>query len=261
MFDLVNKTTIVERAHDEMRMHLTMPHWNIKEKIVLVSRILYAHGHASGLAGQITARLDESMDFWTQQMGLGMEESLVTNLLHVNTKMQVIEGDGMPNPANRFHTWIYRARPDVRCIIHTHPIYTSALSMLAQPLKVAHMDSCALYDDVGFLPKWPGIPVSDQEGETICRSLGKKRAVLLANHGLLVVSSSVEEACVLALQFEHTARLQLLAMSSGHISELIPALAMEAHDWLLNENRIQATFYYHARKILAQYPACLEKRR
>ena len=51
-----------------------------------------------------------------------------------------LSGDGMANPANRFHSWIYRARPDVQCIVHTHAFHVAALSMLEVPLVVSHMD-------------------------------------------------------------------------------------------------------------------------
>ena len=253
----MSKTMRIAHAQEQMRQHLRMPPWRVEEKIVLASRILYAQGHDSGLAGQITARIDGSSDFLTQQMGLGLDEIKIANLLRVNSELEVVTGSGMPNPANRFHAWIYRERPDVRCIIHTHALHASALSMLGRPLQVAHMDSCALFDDVAYLPAWPGVPVSDNEGELICTALAGKRAVLLAHHGLLVACHTVEEACVLALQFEHTAKLQLLAMAAGEIQKLDPVLAQEAHAWLLHENRVQATFHYQARKILQQFPECL----
>lgn len=253
----MTKAMQIAHAKEQMRQHLLMPSWSMEEKIVLASRILHGQGHDSGLAGQITARVDGTSDFLTQQMGLGLDEIKISNLLRVNPELQVVSGNGMPNPANRFHAWIYRARPDVRCIIHTHALHASALSMLGRPLQVAHIDSCALHDDVAYLPTWPGVPVSDNEGELICAALDSKRAVLLAHHGLLVACRTMEEACVLAIQFEHAAKLQLLASASGEIQAIEPVLAQEAHDWLLLENRVQAMFYYHARKILQLFPECL----
>ncbi len=253
----MTKPMRIAHAQEQMRQHLLMPSWSVEEKIVLASRILHAQGHDSGLAGQITARVNGTSDFLTQQMGLGLDEIKISNLLRVKPELQVVSGNGMPNPANRFHAWIYRVRPDVHCIIHTHALHVSALSMLGRPLQVAHMDSCALHDDVAYLPAWTGVPVSDDEGELICTALDGKRAVLLAHHGLLVACRTVEEACILAIQFEHAAKLQLLASAAGEIQAVDPVLAQEAHDWLLLENRVQAMFYYHARKILQQFPGCL----
>lgn len=164
----MTKTKRIAHAQEQVRQHLRIPPWRVEKKIVLSSRILHAQGHDSGLAGQITARVDGSSDFLTQQMGLGLEETEVSNLLRVNAELQVVADNGMPNPANRFHAWIYREQPDVRCIIHTHALHAFALSMLGRPLQVAHMDSCALHDDVPYLPAWPDVPVSDNESELIC---------------------------------------------------------------------------------------------
>jgi L-fuculose-phosphate aldolase len=114
------------------------------------------------------------------------------------------------------------------------------------------MDACVLYDDVAFLPEWPGVPVGNSEGELISAALGSKRAALLAHHGLVVACRPVEEACVVALQCERAARLQLLASAAGEIRPIAPALGREAHDWILQERRSQATFCYFARRILKQ---------
>lgn len=254
-----SKQALVTRAKEQMQQHLAMPSWTVAEKIVLASRILYSQGHESGLAGQITARVDGTSNFVTQRMGLGFDEIDMSNLLLVDEAISVLEGTGMPNPANRFHAWIYRERPEVQCVVHTHPTHIAALSMLGKALEIAHMDTCVLYNDVAFLKEWPGIPVGDGEGKMISAALEDKRAILLAHHGLLVACRSVEEACVVAIQCERAAILQLLASPVGEIMKIDPTLGREAHDWLLEEKRIQATFYYFARKILQQFPNCLTR--
>ncbi len=251
------KSDFIRGAVEQMQEHLSMPGWSVQEKIVLSAHILHAHGHSSGLAGQISARLDDSSHFYTQRMGQGLDEARVAELLLVDENLRVLDGRGMPNPANRFHAWIYRDHPEVNCIVHTHPLHISALSMVGRPLEITHMDSCVLFDDISYLPSWPGVPIGDGEGEIISRALGTKRAVLLAHHGLLVACRNVQEACVVALQSERAARLQLLAMGAGECEQIDPRLGKEAHDWLLQDNRVQATFYYYARKALRQSPSLL----
>lgn len=248
----MDKDTLVARARGAMQHHLPSDSsWTLRQKVALACRILFAYGHDSGLAGQITARADEGGTFYTQRLGLGFDEITAANLLVVDEDLQVLRGEGMANPANRFHSWIYRARPDTNCIVHTHPPHICALGMLRRPLKIAQMDACMLYEDVGFLPDWPGIPFGNSEGEIIAGALGEKRAALLAHHGLVVACASVEEACVVAVQCERAARLQLLAEAAGEIVDLDPRLAREAHDWILQDRRSQATFAYFARRVLA----------
>ncbi|BBL34857.1 L-fuculose phosphate aldolase [Nitrosomonas stercoris] len=253
----LDKEQLIQREFVQMESKLPKATYSSRQKLALTCRILFDNGHDSGLAGQITARGETSGTFLTQRLGFGFDEITAGNLLLVDEDLQVLEGEGMPNPANRFHSWVYRARPDVRCIIHTHALHAAALSMLETPLLVSHMDNCVLYDDVAFLPQWPGVPVGNEEGELIAAALGNKRALLLAHHGLLVACSSIEEACLIALAFERTARMQLLASAAGEIQPIDPALGKEAHDWILHGQRSASTFAYYARRSLRSGGDCL----
>ncbi|QYD73614.1 aldolase [Paraburkholderia edwinii] len=247
----LDKDELMRHAANRMDTELAGHSRSLRETVALTCNILFRHGHDSGLAGQITALLpDGSGHYLTQRLGLGFDEIDVANLLVVDRDLNVIEGQGMPNPANRFHSWIYDRRPDVRCIVHTHPLHTSALSMLGEPLAIAHMDSCMLYGEVAWLPEWPGVPVGNDEGKIISEVLGGRKAALLAHHGLVVAGSSVEEACVIAVQFERAARLHLLARAAGEIKKIPDALAKEAHDWILTDRRSKALFDYYARGLI-----------
>src|SRR5207253_254905 len=137
------------------------------EALALCCLILAQEGHESGLAGQVSARGPQSGSYWTLPIGLGLDEARTDALVLVGENLETLKGRGRPNPATRFHLWIYRARPDVRAIVHTHPPFASALASAAQPLIVAHMDAAPLFEDCAFLPAWPGVPVADREGEII----------------------------------------------------------------------------------------------
>lgn len=252
--DQVARQDLIELGRQRMTRHIQTPNFSLRARIALTCRILFSKGHESGLAGQITARAEEPGTYWTQALGLGFDEISPTNLLRVDSDLNVIEGHGMANPANRFHSWIYRLRPDVQCIVHTHPLHVAALSMLERPLRVAHMDSCMLFEDVGFLAQWPGVPAGNEEGRLIAEALEGRRAALLAHHGLVVAARSVEEACAIAVQMERTAALQLLAESAGQIQDIDPTLGREAHDWILQPKRSAATFAYFVREFLRKVP-------
>jgi len=246
-FDL-DKASLIDIANRSTAQALALPQWSIRQKVAATCRILFQHGHDSGLAGQISARAGHPGTFLTQRLGLGFDEIEPENLLLVSQDLDVLEGEGMANPANRFHSWIYRARPDVQCIVHTHPMHVCALSITGTSLKVAQMDACMLYEDIAFLDTWPGVPVGNDEGELITRTLGDKRVAVLAHHGLVVACTSVEEACIVAIQCERAARMQLLAASAGAVRDIDPVLAREAHDWILQPIRIEAAFHYFARR-------------
>ncbi|MCV7258142.1 aldolase [Mycobacterium shimoidei] len=252
-----SKADLMRRAQDGLAANVGESGLTTRQKLALTCRVLFDAGHDSGLAGQITARAEQPGTYYTQRLGLGFDEITEGNLLTVDEDLNVLDGEGMANPANRFHSWIYRARPDVQCIVHTHPFYVAALSMLEVPLVVSQMDTTPLYDDCAFLADWPGVPVGNEEGEIISAALGDKKAILLAHHGQVVAGASVEEACSLAVLIERAARLQLAAMAAGTIKELPESLAREAHDWTLRPARSQANFAYYARRALARHPDVL----
>lgn len=170
----LGKSEIVNSALKSMEANLNSQKMSTREAVAQTCRTLFAFGHDSGLSGQITARAEQPGTYWTQRLGLGFDEITSENLLLIDEDLNVLQGEGMANPANRFHSWLYRARPDVQCIVHSHAPHVSALSMLEVPLEIAHMDTCVLYGQCAFLKKWPGIPVGNEEGEIISGALKKK---------------------------------------------------------------------------------------
>ena len=252
-----SKSDLMRRAAEQLTANVADSPLTTRQKLALTCRALFDAGHDSGLAGQITARAEADGTYYTQRLGLGFDEITDDNLLVVDEDLNVLNGDGIANPANRFHSWIYRARPDVQCIVHTHAFHVAALSMLEVPLIVSHMDTTPLYDNCAFLANWPGVPVGNEEGEIISAALGDKKAVLLAHHGQVIAGASIEEACSLGILIERTAKLQLAAMAAGTVKELPEELAREAHDWTLSPQRSRANFAYYARRALARHPDVL----
>ena len=223
--------------------------------------ILADEGHESGLAGQLTARGPRAGTFWTLPLGRGFFEATESSWLLIDDDLNVIEGEGFvsgtgasavrcrePNPATRFHLWIYRSRADVKAILHTHPPACSALAAAEVPIIVGHMDATPLFDDMAFLPAWPGLPTADREGEIIAGALGGKHAILLAHHGMLTAGRSVSEALFLAVFMERMARLQLDAASVGGVKPVDAAEAARARDFLRTDRIMQITFDAWTRK-------------
>ena len=252
------KSDFDTRATAEMQAHLAKTdQWSVRQKLALTARMLAREGHGNALAGQITARGPKAGTMWTARFGLGLNEIRACDFLLVDRDLKVLKGKGMANPSNRFHLWIYRVRKDVQCIVHTHPPYVSALSMIGTPLKAAHMDTAMFYDDCAYLDYWPGPPIGDEEGDLISRALGGKNSILLANHGQLAAAASVEEAAMRSLYIEYAARLQLMAQSAGQIQAIDPRRGKEAHDYRLKPQPLNASFHYFARQVLRDEADCL----
>ena len=253
-----DKSAYHQQTDERMNRHFQVPDWSVRQKLALACRILAMEGHDSGLAGQLTARGPRPNTYYMLRFGLGLDEIAAGNLLLVDDDLNVLEGEGMPNPSNRFHLWIYRARPVIGSIMHTHPPHVSALSMIGVPLAVSHMDTTLFFEDCAWLREWPGTPIGDEEGRIISEALGDKKAILLAHHGQLAATASVEHALVLAMFVERAAKLQLMAMSAGTILPVDRALAQEAHDYRHKPKTIAATFAYYARRVIRQDASVLD---
>jgi L-fuculose-phosphate aldolase len=242
------KQDFIERVNREMAEDFKAPARAPREALAAACRILAAEGHESGLAGQVTARGADAGTWWTLPFGVGFDEAQPQGMTLVDEDLQPVQGGARPNPGVRFHVWIYRKRPDVQAIVHTHAPYASALSCTSSSLKTIHMDGAMLHG-TAHLPEWPGVPVADDEGRIISAALGGARSILLANHGLLTAGGSIEEAAYLAVFFERAARMQLRAMAAGGFKEIEPRLAEEAREFLLQPSIVNATFAYWARRI------------
>ncbi len=246
------KQHFIERVSAEMDEDLQPLELKTEQALAGACRILAREGHESGLAGQVTARGPKPGSWWTLQFGYGFEEATPERMVLVDEDLKPLRG-GRPNPGVRFHIWIYRKRPDVQAIIHTHAPHASALASTGKPLKTIHMDSAMLHG-TAHLPEWPGVPVADDEGRIISGALGEAKTILLSNHGLLAAGASVEEAAYLAVFFERAARMQLRAMAAGGFKEVKPALAEEARDFLLQPSIVRGTFAYWLRQADARPP-------
>lgn len=244
-----DKAHFLDRVSREMDEDLKASDAPAEERLAAACRILAKEGHESGLAGQVTARGPKPGTWWTLQFGFGFEEATAERMVLVDEDLKPLRG-GRPNPGVRFHVWIYRKRPDVQAIIHTHAPYASALAATGKPLKTIHMDTCMLHG-TAHLPEWPGVPVADDEGRIISGALGEAKTILLANHGLLAAGASIEESAYLAVFFERAARMQVRAMAAGGYKEVPEPLAREAHDFLLQPSIVRGTFAYWARRAAA----------
>ena len=231
--------------------------WSDAEKMTLACRMLAADGHETIVPGLICVRTAKPDVFLTLPMGIGFEEVGPRHILTVDKDFNVLAGRGKPPKAVGFMIKILQLRGDIVCGIHTHALYTAALSMVGEPLAVAHMDATMFHDDCAFLKEWPGNPVTELEGEIISTALGPKRAVLLANHGLATVGQTIEEAAWMALCFERAAKMQIRARSIGPLTSIDPEYARDAHNYMVDPSMIATQFNRFARRVLRQDPGCL----
>lgn len=116
---------------------------------------------------------------------------------------------GWPSSEWRLHVAIFRARPDVRAVVHTHSPWATAVACFARSLPVVHDEGVILFG--AEIPVAEHAPPGTWElAQNAVAVLGNGRAVLLSRHGPVTVGRTLDEALLLAEKVEETARLFLL---------------------------------------------------
>ena len=110
------------------------------------------------------------------------------------------------------HGHIYRARPDVNCIMHLHTPAGTALSGLKHGLLPISQWALHLYDLVGY-HGYKGLVLDEEEGEALVRNLDNKKALILENHGVLTVGRTPQEAMFFMYHLEMACRTQQMLLS------------------------------------------------
>jgi ribulose-5-phosphate 4-epimerase/fuculose-1-phosphate aldolase len=198
-----------------------------KRRLAAAFRLFGAFGFDEGTAGHITARDPELTDhFWVNPFGMNFKMIRVRDLLLVDHEGNVVEGDWPVNKAAFvIHSQIHAARPDVVAAAHSHSVYGKAFSALHRPLAPLTQDACAFYGDHVVFDDYTGAVLDLEEGKRLAHALGDHKAAILANHGLLTVGHTVDEAAWWFITMERSCQAQLLAEAAGDAVPIRPEVA------------------------------------
>jgi ribulose-5-phosphate 4-epimerase/fuculose-1-phosphate aldolase len=195
-----------------------------KVKLAAAYRLIARAGMDAGLAGHISLRVPGAPEyFWGNPLGLLFNEVTADNLVLINGKGEIVGGGNLINyAAFCIHAAIHHARPDVHCAVHTHPPAGSAYGALGLPLEPLDQTGCSFFEDHAVFSEYDGIVLDPTQGRSIVAALGNKRALILANHGLLTCATTIEQALTDTFDLERTCALNLRAMSTGRPLKVVP---------------------------------------
>ncbi len=188
-----------------------------KAKLAAAFRMFSKAGLDEGVAGHVTVRDPEFTDsYWVNPFGMHFSMIKSSDLVRVDHAGEVVEGTRAVNGAAvAIHCAVHAARPDVVAAAHAHGPYGKTLSSLEMTIEPLTQDSCAFYDDVGIYDDYRGVVLSNEEGQRIGKALGRHKAVILRNHGMLTVGESIDSAAWWFLTLERTSQSQLMAYSAA----------------------------------------------
>ncbi|MGI6077352.1 MAG: class II aldolase/adducin family protein [Fastidiosipilaceae bacterium] len=184
-----------------------------KQKLIEIGRRMVDRNLTSGTGGNISF-YDQSNDVvWITPTGYDFYSIELVDLVGIDLTGKIIAGELKPTSEWHMHVEVYKYRQDVKAVIHGHTVYATALSLLREPLTATHYM-------VALAGK--NVPIAEyatfgtlELAVNAVKAMGMKNAVLLANHGVNAVGSSLEHAFAVLEQVEYCSRLQLIARSAG----------------------------------------------
>jgi len=191
-------------------------HKQIKELLIAAGKVLVAEGQDDFTRGHISFRLpDDPGRFFMKAHSLGLDEITLQNILTIDLDGKVVAGKARRHSEVFIHSEVFKARADVNCVIHTHPIHAVALSATGRTLKCYGQPGALFYDALGVYTDTINLIRTPAMGAGVARALGAGRGVLLKNHGVVVIGATIEEAVIGVIMLENGAMTQLLTEAAG----------------------------------------------
>ena len=201
-----------ELRHLVWRLHLELPKNNL---VVWTS-------------GNVSARDPDTGWVMIKPSGVSYDELKPEHMVILDLDGNRIEGDLKPSSDTESHLYIYRHRPDVNGIVHTHSPYATAFAALGLPIPVY---LTAIADEFGGPIPCGGFALigGDQIGKQVVEQIGNSPAILLKNHGIFTVGPKVEAAVKAAVMVEYVAHTVWLALQLGKPKEIPPEEVAKLH--------------------------------
>lgn len=201
--------------------------WQLRVDLAACYRLADLFGFSDIVWNHITARIPGTGRFLINRFGLRFDEVTASNLVTLDSHGTVVDPGSATSEEDVnltgfiIHGAIYAARPDVQCIMHSHPEAGLAVSALKDGLMPMVQDAMPFYNRVAY-HDYEGLSIDVRERERLSASLGDKKVMILRNHGLLTCGESIAEAFMHMYYLERACTVQLRVLATGQAYELPP---------------------------------------
>jgi len=191
----------------------------LKEEVCQLNLELPRSELVAWTSGNVSARDPESGYVAIKPSGIRYEVMQPSHMVVVDLDGRVVEGDLKPSSDTASHLYIYRHRPDINGVVHTHSNYASAFAALGRPIPVY---LTAIADEFGGPIPCGGFALIGGEdiGRIVVETIGDSPACLLKNHGVFTVGATPEGAVKAAVMVEDNAKTVWLALQLGTPDEI-----------------------------------------
>ena len=147
------------------------------------------------------------------------------DIIVLNPDGKIIEGEGNPSSELKLHTVFYNNRENIDAVVHTHSFYSSSLSCMNKGLPAIHYMIASAGGDISCAP-YATFGTSELANNAL-KGMENRRAVLLANHGLVSGARTIDQAYSIASHIEYISGLYLNCLSTGQDIQILPPEEVE----------------------------------
>ncbi len=193
--------------------------WDTRVALAACYRLMDKFGMTDMIYNHITARIPGPEEHLLINLyGLLYKEITASSLVRIDLDGNIVSKQNTDYGINKsgyvIHGCIHRARPDVKCVIHTHTRAGMAVSAMRQGLLPITQTASRFHGHLGY-HEFEGPAIDLGEQQRLLADLGPHNAMILRNHGLLTCGASVPQAFNLMYQLEMSCRAQVDAMAAG----------------------------------------------
>ena len=195
--------------------HVNIEAFDPREQVALLARVLHGEGYNDHNLGHITYRLDDGT-FLVDPWELAWSEVRASDVVRMDVHGEKLEGEWSITPAIPLHLAVHDLRPDIRWALHNHPTWSAVAA--AQHRLPAAYDQMACFiddDDVTIFSDFDGTVAAENIAMNNAIALGDRNIAILANHGVLVVGTTMRLAYQRAAMLAWRCRLGWMVDSAG----------------------------------------------
>ncbi len=210
-----------------LRAEVSPEEWEARVNLAACYRLVAKYGMSDMVYNHITAKVpgSDGKHFLINPFGMLYEEITASSLYKIDLDANVILQPDTPYVVNKsgyiIHSAIHEARPELACVLHTHPRAGMAVSAMKEGLLPLNQTAMRFYNVVGFHDyEEPHADMSERE--RIARDLGPHYTLILRNHGLLTCGRSIADAFNTMYWLENACKAQVDVLASGREYTLPP---------------------------------------
>jgi ribulose-5-phosphate 4-epimerase/fuculose-1-phosphate aldolase len=207
----------MNKPESSVRARVSETEWQARVELAACYRLAAHFGWTDLIYTHISARVPGPEEhFLLNPFGFMFDEITASSLVKVDLEGNIV--DPSPHPIHKagfvIHSAVHAARPDARCIIHSHTRAGMAVSAMACGLLPLTQHAMFFHDRVGYHGS-EGLALDTDERKRLADDLGSHPVMILRNHGTLVCGQTVGEAISIMWHLEKAMQAQVDALASG----------------------------------------------